>query len=186
MQTGDVVPDRPTMPDAAAATSSDALFAACYERLKHLASRQLAHGKRGTLDTTMLVHELYLRVCEGRELAFEHPVQFFSYAARAMRHLLLDRARDRMRQKAGGAWIKVTLTHADGLLTSVESAQQALAIDQALTQLEQTDARAAQVVALRWFAGLPPERIAEMMGLTRRTVDRDWQFARAFLLALLQ
>jgi RNA polymerase sigma factor (TIGR02999 family) len=146
-----------------------------------LASRQLAHGARNTLDTTALVHELYLRLDGGRALAFEHPAQFFSYAARAMRHVLIDRARDRMRQKAGGGWIKVTFTANADAQPAIESAEQALALEEALTRLEQTDPRAARVVELRYFAGLSPEQIAELLGLTRRTIDRDWRYARAFL-----
>lgn len=166
--------------------TSEAMFQAFYERLKRLASQQLTRGARGTLDTTTLVHELYLRIYAGRELVFEHPVQFFSYAARAMRHLLMDRARDRMRQKAGGEWVRVTLTGGDNLLPAIESAEQALALEDALDKLERIDSRAARVVELRWFAGVRPDQIAEMMQLTRRTVDRDWRFARAFLLALLE
>jgi RNA polymerase sigma factor (TIGR02999 family) len=162
----------------------DDVFHAVYERLKGLASRQLARASRGTLDTTALVHELYLRVNTERELAFAHPEQFFAYAARAMRHLLLDRARDRLRQKAGGDWIKVTLTgeHAP---QAIDNAEQALAIEQALEQLECSDARAVRVVELRWFAGLDPEQVASVLQVTRRTVDRDWRYARAFLHAAL-
>jgi RNA polymerase sigma factor (TIGR02999 family) len=163
----------------------DELIAALYDRLKQLAHQQLNRGARKTLDTTELVHELYLRVIGGRELAFEHPEQFYSYAAQAMRHILADRARDRMRQKAGGEWIMVTLTANDDLLPAIESAEQALALDKALTELEKLDERAARIVELRWFAGVTPERIAEMFGLTRRTVDRDWRFARAFLYSAL-
>ena len=164
----------------------DDVFGVVYERLKGLASRQLARGARGTLDTTALVHELYLRVNTGRELAFEHPEQFFAYAARAMRHLLADRARDRMRQKAGGDWIRMSLTGSEALHPQVESAEQALALEEALTKLEQVDARAARVVELRWFAGLDPEQVATVLQVTRRTVDRDWRYARAFLHATLE
>ena len=168
-------------PDAA---PLDDVFGAVYERLKGLASRQLARGARGTLDTTALVHELYLRLNSGRELAFAQPEQFFAYAARAMRHLLADRARNRLRWKAGGDWIKVTLTGNDAL-PAIESAEQALAIEEALAKLEQLDARAARVVELRWFAGLDPEQVAAALQVTRRTADRDWRFARAFLHAAL-
>jgi DNA-directed RNA polymerase specialized sigma24 family protein len=129
----------------------EGLFAEVYERLKGLASRQLARGARGTLDTTALVHELYLRINTSRELAFEHPAQFFTYAARAM-----------------------------------ESAELALALDEALSRLERTDARAARVVELRYFAGLSPDQIAGILKLARRTVDRDWRYARAFLHATLE
>lgn len=162
------------------------LFAAVYERLKHLASRQLARGSRGTLDTTALVHELYLRLDKTRELAFEHPAQFFTYAARAMRHVLADRARERMRWKAGGDWIRVTLTAEGDNPPAIASAEQALALDRALTQLERTDARAAVVVELRYFAGLSAEQVGGILDLTRRTIDRDWRYARAFLHAALE
>lgn len=164
----------------------DELFDAVYERLKKLASHQLARGARATLDTTALVHELYLRVCERNELAFEHPAQFFAYASRAMRHLLTDRARAHLCQKSGGEWVRTTLTAGIDAKASVASAEQAIALDEALTRLEQTDDRAARVVELRYFAGLSPEQIAELMGLTRRTIDRDWRFARAFLHTALE
>ena len=164
----------------------DALFDAVYARLKVLASRELARGARGTLDTTALVHELYLRLDRKRELAFEHPGQFFAYAARAMRHLLVDRARGHLRQKAGGDWVRTTLTASTHGQPAIESAEHALALDEALTRLEQTDERAARVVELRYFAGLSPEQIAEVLGLARRTVDRDWRYARAFLHAALE
>lgn len=160
--------------------SADALFDAVYARLKAMAARQLGQHERGTLDTTALVHELYLRIGAQDELKFSHPAQFFAYAARAMRHLLADRARDHLRQRAGGGWIAVTLTSGDGRL-AIDDAQHALALDAALTQLEAADARAARVVELRYFAGLPLEQVAEQLGVTRRTADRDWAFARAFL-----
>ena len=163
-----------------AGASADVLFDAVYARLKAMAGRQLAGRDRGSIDTTALVHELYLRVSARRELEFQHPAQFFAYAARAMRHLLCDRARDRLRQRAGGEWQRVTLTGTDQQL-AIDSAEQALALDAALAQLGHDDTRAAQVVELRYFAGLSLEQIAEMLGLTRRTIDRDWRFARAFL-----
>ncbi len=168
-------PSPPNVPE-----SADTLFDAVYARLKAMAARQLGGRERGTLDTTALVHELYLRIGAQDELTFSHPAQFFAYAARAMRHLLADRARDHLRQCAGGGWIAVTLTGSDGRL-AIDDAQSALALDAALTQLETADARAARVVELRYFAGLPLEQVAEQLGVTRRTADRDWAFARAFL-----
>jgi len=161
--------------------SADALFSAVYDRLKAMAGSHLARNRAGsTLDTTALVHELYLRVSTQRELMFGKPVQFFAYAARAMRHLLADRARDRLRLRAGGQWMRITLTGTDDRL-AIDSAEQALALDEALKKLEDADERAARVVELRYFAGLTPEQIAEALDVTRRTVDRDWRFARAFL-----
>ena len=178
------------MPDHVTSDSDNAQptaisFEAVYERLKGMAHKHLAAGARGTLDTTGLVHELYLRMDGGNPLKFEHQAQFFAYAARAMRHLLLNRARDGMRQKAGGEWARITFASADEAALTVASAEQALALEEALGQLEAADARAGQVFELRFFAGLAPEQISEILGQTRRTTDRDWRYARAFLVAAL-
>lgn len=159
---------------------ADALFDSVYARLKQMAHHQIAKHQRGTLDTTALVHELYLRINAQDDLHFEQPGQFFAYAARAMRNLLINHARDRLRQRAGGDWVRVTLTGEDAQI-AIASAEKALALDEALQQLEQMDPRAARVVELRYFAGLPLEEIGTALGVTRRTVDRDWRFARAFL-----
>jgi len=167
--------DRPSAP-----LETDALFAQVYERLKAMAGKRLSKGARGTLDTTALVHDLYLRVGANDELVFAHPDQFFTYAARAMRHLLADRARDRLRQRAGGDWQRTTLTGSDYRL-AIDSAEQAIALDDALHRLADSDPRAAQVVELTCFAGLSQDQVADALGLARRTVARDWRFARAFL-----
>jgi len=160
----------------------DALFEDVYARLKAMAGLQRRRGaSAATLETTGLVHELYLRMSANRALVFEHQAQFFTYAARAMRHLLADRARDRLRQRAGGDWVHVTLTDGSDLQFAVESAEHAIALDAALERLERTDARAAQVLELRYFAGLTIEQIAAAMKVASSTIDRDWRFARAFL-----
>lgn len=166
---------------AEAQARPDALFAEVYDRLKALAGSRLARGApQETLDTTALVHELYLRIGRNEALHFAHPARFFAYAARAMRHLLHDRARDRLRLRAGGDWLRVTLT-GERAEFALDSAERALELEQALQKLEAADARAARVVELRYFAGLTLEQAAEVLELTRRTVDRDWRFARAFL-----
>jgi len=176
--------EAPPAAELATAQATDALFSEVYDRLKAMAGRRLGRGARGTLDTTALVHELYLRIGANDKLVFTHPNQFFTYAARAMRHLLADRARNRMRQHAGGEWIRTTLTGGDQRLV-IDSAEQAIALDGALDRLAQADARAAQVVELICFAGLGQEQAAETLGLAPRTVGRDWRFARAFLKAEL-
>ena len=162
--------------------SAQALFVMVYARLKAMAARQLAGRRNATLDTTELVHELYLRMGQREGLTFEHPGQFFNYAARAMRHLLINRARDRLRLCAGGQWQQVALDDGD-LKLALDTAEEALALDAALDELEQADPRAAQVVELRFFAGLSLEEVGETLGLARRTIDRDWRFARAFIRA---
>jgi RNA polymerase sigma factor (TIGR02999 family) len=162
------------------AQTSDALFTEVYARLKAMAARQRSRGAGATLETTALVHELYLRMSAGRELVFEHQAQFFTYAACAMRHLLADRARDRLRLRAGGEWIRITLTGGSEHF-AIESAEQALALDAALQRLQETDGRAARVLELHYFAGLTIEQIAATLAVARSTIDRDWRFARAFL-----
>lgn len=161
----------------------DALFIEVYSRLKAMASRRTpAHD--ATLDTTAIVHELYLRMQKVDGLQFDAPGQFFAYAASAMRHLLANRARDRMRLRAGGLWARVTLVEGDEQLV-IESVNEALALEESLQALERDHPRAARVVELRYFAGLPVEQIAEVLAIDRRTVNRDWRFARAFLNAHL-
>jgi len=168
---------------AASRSTDDAMFADVYARLKAMAARQLSRTPPGgTLDTTALVHELYLRMYANRQPEFGHQAPFFAYAARAMRHLLADRARDRLRQRAGGDWQRITLTGSDVQL-AIDSAEQALNLDAALQRLEATDGRAAQVLELHYFAGLTAEQIARHLDVARSTVDRDWRFARAFLAA---
>lgn len=168
----------PELPEDPA--SADALFTEVYDRLKAMAGRQLAARGRGTLDTTAVVHELYLRMGAREGLGFEQQRQFFAYAARAMRHLLADHARARLRQRAGGEWLAVTLD-ADHEEFAIASAERALLLDDALVDLARTDARAARVVELRYFAGLPLEEVADVLGLSRASVVRDWRFARSFL-----
>ncbi|HKE47862.1 MAG TPA: ECF-type sigma factor [Rhodanobacteraceae bacterium] len=159
----------------------DALFEQVYQRLKALAHRQLKPAQRSvTLETTSVVHELYLRMSGQDGLAFDHPSQFFVYAARAMRHLLSDHAREHLARRAGGDWIRITLTGSDEDL-ALANAEQALELDAALSRLEAVDDRAARVVELRYFAGLTVEQSAEALGVSRRTIDRDWDFAHAFL-----
>jgi len=173
------------LPDGAASSApkeenADALFAQVYERLKSMAGKRISGYQQETLGTTGLVHELYMRMRSGRELAFSHPAKFFAYAARAMRHLLADRARGRLRQKAGGEWMRITLTGADHELV-LDSAEKVLALECAIGKLEDVDPRAARVVELVYFAGLSHPEAAQTLEVTSRTIDRDWRFARAFL-----
>lgn len=162
------------------ADGPDALFTQVYDRLKRMASARLANAAAESLDATALVHELYLRMGRLEGLHFEGQGQFYAYAARAMRHLLANRARDRLRLRAGGSWTRITLTGRDQRL-ALDSAEQALAMEEALSRLEKADARAAQVAELYVFAGLEQASIGETLGISRITVARDWRFAKAFL-----
>lgn len=168
-------------PDDIPSSASDASrqFSEVYLRLKAMASRHRFRSGEATLCTTELVHEAYLRMSDS-SYQHHHPVQFFAYAARVMRHVLIDSARRRMQQKRGG-----NLHRLDVDDVAIESIQidphLALQLDQALGALERDDARAAQVVELHFFAGLELQQIADLLGVARRTIDRDWRYARAFL-----
>lgn len=160
------------------ALSADVLFAAVYERLKGMASNQLARSGDATLNTTGLVHELYVKVSAKRDLEFSDPAQFFSYASQAMRHILVDHARQRLREKRGAGVVKVSI---DDVEIADLTATQVLGLDEALRRLEASDPRAGQLVTLHYFAGLPLSKIAELLQVTERTLNRDWRFARAYL-----
>jgi RNA polymerase sigma factor (TIGR02999 family) len=161
----------------------DKLFGEVYQELRRLAHRQRTPGDGNTLDTTALVHELYLQMSQN-DLDFAQMQQFYAYAARAMRHLLVDRARERLRLKHGGDLRRTE--YDDSMVGNVRvDPWQALELDDALRRLALEDQRAAQVVELHYFAGLPMERIAELSGVSERTVHRDWSYARAFLSAQL-
>ncbi|MBK7145513.1 MAG: sigma-70 family RNA polymerase sigma factor [Xanthomonadales bacterium] len=160
----------------------DDAFHRLYAELKRLARAQ--RRRRGdTLNTTGLVHDLYLSLAARDDLDLREPVRFYAYAAKAMRHLLVDRARARARLKSGGDQILVELPHDDETLLAgwLDAPERAFELDSAINALEREDARAADVVELYLFGGLTLERIATMHGLSTRTVDRDWRFARAYL-----
>ena len=161
----------------------DLLFDKVYGELRQLAHRQRSPLDGATLDTTALVHELYLQMSRsGAE--FEHTRQFYAYAGRAIRHLLVDRARARLRAKHGGELRRTELRDTTPGHVTVDP-QLALDLDQSLRRLEADDPRAARVVELHYFAGMPLEQVATLLELSPRTVHRDWQYARAFLGAQL-
>jgi len=162
----------------------DALFNQVYERLKRLAHRQRAGTVAATLNTTGLVHELYLQLAANQQAQFNEAGRFYAYAAQAMRHILIDGARHRQRLKSGGDLHRVELDAPEAMDVHL-SADQALELDRALRELEKENPRAAEVVELHYFAGLPIEAIAELKQLSSRTVDRDWRFAKAYLQAHL-
>ena len=159
---------------------SDRLFDAVYERLKVIAGRQLSGSAVETMNPTGLVHELYIKMTLGADKLFESQAQFFDYAAKAMRHILIDRARWRLREKRGGDQQFVTLMTDNPEFADV-TANRALEIDDALRKLEVEAPRAAKVVELHFFAGLQLDDIAKHLGVSTRTIDREWRFARAYL-----
>jgi RNA polymerase sigma factor (TIGR02999 family) len=152
-----------------------------YDELRRLAAQNLAREKPGqTLSATALVHEAYLRlVGEGSESHWNSRGHFFAAAAEAMRRILINRARDKMRHKRGGGWKRIDL---DKLTVADQAADEELiALDDCLERLAQEDATGAELVKLRFFAGLTHAEAAAALGLARRTADRTWAYARAWL-----
>jgi RNA polymerase sigma factor (TIGR02999 family) len=161
---------------------TDSVFVDVYDRLKAMAGRQrLRDGSPATLCTTEIVHEAYLRMGEAN-YRYKDDAQFFAYAARAVRHVLADAARRRIQPKRGGDLARLELSH-PAAEAAHSDPHSALQLDEALQALEKEDARAAQVVELHYFAGLNLEQVAKLLGVARRTIDRDWRYARAFLAA---
>ena len=163
----------------------DALFAAVYPELKRLAHARLHGGGRNTvLDTTALVHESYLRLVQTGALGFDDRRAFFGYASRVMRSVIVDSARARLAERRGGQAEKLTLG-SEPALNVAQHDEHILQVHAALEQLEQADARAAQMVEMRYFGGYSDREIADTLDLTERTVQRDWEKARLLLRAML-
>jgi RNA polymerase sigma factor (TIGR02999 family) len=171
---------------AGEAGARDALFEATYGELRRLARARLRDGGRNTvLDTTALVHESYLRFVKVGELRIEDRKAFFCYASRVMRSVIVDSARERLAECRGGGLRSLTLdTQLEVGLSGGEEA--ILNVHEALAVLAQADARLAHVVEMRYFGGYTEAEIADALGVTERTVQRDWEKARIILGAALQ
>jgi RNA polymerase sigma factor (TIGR02999 family) len=151
-----------------------------YDELRRLAAANLARESPGqTLQATALVHEAYLKLVGTSEPRFETRGHFFTAAAEAMRRILIDRARSKGRQKRGGKARRLELHELDLALPPPDD--DLLALDEALARLEQEDRPKAELVKLRFFAGLSVEQAAAALGISRATADRYWRFARAWL-----
>ena len=159
-----------------------AAYSAVYEELKHAARSQLRR-MRDAFQTTALVHEAYLKLAGGAPLAALDRNHLLALSARAMRQVLVDDARARKADKRGGGQEALTLTASLG--NGDAAAVEVLALDELLASLHRVDERAAQIVELRYFGGYSEPEIADMLGVTDRTVRRDWRKARAFLLSEL-
>jgi RNA polymerase sigma factor (TIGR02999 family) len=158
----------------------DRLFPAVYAELRELARRQARHGRGETLGTTALVHEAYLKLVDQTHATFENRAHFFAVAAKVMRRLVVDHARERGAQKRGGDARLVTFD--DEALAAEGRSVDLLALDEALGRLEGCDPRLARLVELRYFAGLTLEETAGALEVSPTTVKRDWFKARAFLI----
>lgn len=161
-------------------SDADRLLELIYGELRQLAGAQLVRERAGhTLQPTALVHEAWLRLIDQQRVAWQGRGHFLGIAAQAMRRILVDHARGKRRAKRGGAWRRVQLE--EGALTEAGDGLDLLALEDALERLAQLSERQARVVELRFFGGLSSEESAELLGVTRRTVERDWRFARAWL-----
>jgi RNA polymerase sigma factor (TIGR02999 family) len=157
------------------------LFDAAYQDLRRLARMRLTHGARGVmLDTTALVHESYLRFAGAGQLAIHDRQHFMRYAANVMRSVIVDFVRERMAERRGGEMLHVTLNTAVGDAMS-GAGDEILRVHEALDELAQYDPRLATVVEMRYFAGMTETEIADALGITDRTVRRDWEKARLLL-----
>jgi RNA polymerase sigma factor (TIGR02999 family) len=161
--------------------AAEQLFPFVYDELRKLAHQKLAQEKPGqTLQATALVHEAYLRlVGEGEAKRWDSRGHFFAAAAEAMRRILIDNARRKGRRKRGGDRQRVDLNEADAV--SLAAPDELLVIDEAIAKLEADDPQAAQLVRLRYFAGLSVEEAAELSGLSRSSAYEHWSYARAWL-----
>lgn len=155
------------------------LFPLIYDQLRVLARRQLSRGKSNTLQTTAVVHEAYLKLIESSRLRFTDRAHFYAVASKAMRQILIDHARRGAAQKRGGDRVRVDLD--EERVPIEERAAELLAVDEALTLLEELDSHLARIVEMRFFAGLSVEETADAVGSSPSTVKRDWKKARAFL-----
>jgi RNA polymerase sigma factor (TIGR02999 family) len=162
--------------------AAEQLLPLVYEELRKLAAQKLAQEKPGqTLQATALVHEAYLRLVDADQaLHWDSRGHFFAAAAEAMRRILVEAARSKRSHKRGGGRAR---QHLDaGHLAAPAAGQDLVALDEALDRLADTDREAADVVQLRFFAGLTAQQAAQALGISARTADRAWAFARAFLL----
>jgi RNA polymerase sigma factor (TIGR02999 family) len=158
----------------------DAAYELVYAELKRLAHRELARQRGATLCTTALVHEAYVRL-SGSDADPTDRSHLIALGARAMRFVLVDHARRAAAKKREGAAQALSITSAQDSAEPGVAASDVLALDQALERLNGLDARLAQVVEWRFFGGLSEPEIAAELGVTERTVQRDWRRARAFL-----
>jgi RNA polymerase sigma-70 factor, ECF subfamily len=151
-----------------------------YEELRRLAARHLAHERSDhTLQATALVHEAYVKLAAQKDAKWQNRAQFFGVASQAMRRILVDYARGKQRIRRGGKQHKVPLDEV--LLVSPGSSEEVLAVHESLSRLELLDARQARIVELRYFGGLKVQEIAEVVGISGKTVMRELNVAKAWL-----
>lgn len=163
----------------------DALMAAIYQDMRRLALSHMK-GERAshTLQPTALVHEAYVKLIDQRNSDWKDRLHFFAVASRIIRRILIDHARERQALKRGGALARLSISGPD--IAAPERDLDLVALDEALIDLAALDEQQARIVELRYFGGCTVDEVAELLGVGKRTVDRDWQVARAWLFDRLE
>lgn len=165
--------------------AAEELLPLVYEELRKLAVARMAAVPPGqTLQATALVHEAYLRLVGSEPQEWNSRGHFFSAAAEAMRRILIERARQKASQKRGGGFQRIDLEHVDVAMDSNDEV--VLALDEALARYAEKDPQGAELIKLRFFAGLPNHEAAVLLGIPERTAKRTWAFARAWLFNEIQ
>jgi RNA polymerase sigma factor (TIGR02999 family) len=166
------------------AEARDELVTLVYPELRRIAAHYMRQERPShTLRTTGLINEMYIRLFGTAQVDWQSRAHFFAAVAREMRHILVDYARARNAKKRADRRLAISLTEADAVVG--ERPQDVLALDEALSRLESIDPRASRVVELRYFTGMSEREAAEAIGVSLSTLKRDWNFARAWLLAEL-
>lgn len=161
-------------------SAADQLWSEVYNELRRIAHHRLRRERSDhTLSTTALVHEAYLKLIDQSAVEWEDRLHFFAMSSRIMRNILIDYARRRTAQKRGGNSPHLRLD--DAIISADMSAEVFLALDEALKQLTELDERLGRVVEYRFFGGLQEQEIADLLGVSKRTVRRDWRKAKAWL-----
>lgn len=160
--------------------ASEKLIPVVYDELKRLARSYMRRERpEHTLQTTALVHEAYLKLVRQPETHWQSRAHFFGIAARLMRQILIDHARGQLREKRGGP--KVVLPLNEALALPLEHSEELVKLDEALVRLSKLDARQSHIVELRFFGGLSVEETSEFLGVSPKTVRRDWAVAKVWL-----
>lgn len=162
----------------------DRLYPLVHAELRRIAQRQMSQERPGhTLQATALVNEAYLKLAGQERFEWHDRAHFFAVCAQVMRHILVDHARSRAREKRGGGAIQVSLN--DALVVAEEHIADFIALDEALSALERVDPQKGRIVELRYFGGLSVEETAEVLKISPRTVRREWRRAKAWLYRMI-
>lgn len=160
--------------------AAEQLIPVVYNDLRRLAAYRISQEQPGqTLQATALVHEAYLRVTQNPDLHWENKRYFFAAAAEAMRRILIENARRKKCKKRGGEWFRTEMTLSN--VASNDPSDEILEVHEVLDQFAEEDPEAAELVKLRYFAGLTQQQCADILGISKRTADNRWAFARAWL-----